>query len=117
VYIDKRITLKENTETIDITSKEDLEEDSKRKVFELSFLGLLSKNFNSSFSQELSSIDDRVKAECIKIYVGQTASLINNPDKMPVSIVPFLQKLKQDMEIFRIKCVRDLRSFVKKHLK
>jgi len=108
VFIDKRITLKENTETIDITSKEDLEEDSKRKVFELSFLGLLSKNFNSSFSQELSSIDDRVKAECIKIYVGQTASLINNPDKMPVSIVPFLQKLKQDMEIFRIKCVRDL---------
>jgi hypothetical protein len=86
-------------------------------VFELSFLGLLSKNLNSSFSQELSSIDDSVKAECIKIYVGQTASLINNPDKMPVSLIPFLHKLKQDMEIFRVKCVRDLRSYVKKDLK
>ena len=112
VYNEKRITLKENTENIEITAKEDLEEDSKRKLFELSFLGLLTKNLNSSFSQELISIDDNVKAECIKIYVGQTASLINNPDKIPVSIVPFLQKLKQDMEIFRLKCIRDLRSYV-----
>ena len=112
VYNDKRITLKETIESIDILGKEEIEEDSNRKVFELTFLGLLSKNLNTSFSQELNSIDDSVKVECSKIYVGQTAALINNPDKIPLSFIPFIQKLKHEMEIFRLKCIRDLRTYV-----
>ena len=112
LYNDKRITLKENSESIDLSGKEEIEEDSNRNAYELSFLGLLSKSLNGSFSQELNSIYDSVKVECSKIYVGQFAALINNPDKIPLSFLPFLQKLKQEMENFRLKCVRDLRTYV-----
>ena len=109
------ISLKENAESIDITGKEELEEDSNRKLVELSYMGLLSKNINVSFSQELNSIDDSVKIECSKIYIGQSASFINNPDKIPLSFFPFIQKLKQEMELFRIKSIRDLRTYVYLH--
>lgn len=65
-----------------------------------------------SFISELNGIDEKVKVECAKIYVAEYAKLINNPDKIPVSLNNFLQNLKYEMESFRLKCVRDLRTFV-----
>lgn len=66
-----------------------------------------------SFLTELNGIDDKVKLECAKIYVGEFVKLINNSDKIPISLNQFLQNLKLEMEAFRLKCVRDLRTYVR----
>ena len=131
-YTINRINLTENLESVEISSKEDMEEDERRKKQEIKNLGLLSnfllENSNANaanakndkkgesfpnFVIELSSIEDKVKAECSKIYTGEYAKLINNPGKIPLSFIPFLQNIKDEMENFRIKCIRDLRTFVK----
>lgn len=125
VYELKRIKLDELSEVLDITAKDELEEDEKLKIIELENLGLLAKFITavpvkgakdkdniSSFNAEMNSITDKVKQECQKIYIGEYAKLINNPDKMNPSLVPFIAKLKTDMENFRLKCIRDLRTYV-----
>jgi hypothetical protein len=120
-----------------LNTKDELDLDEKIKSEELENLGYLSKflnnptlvidakqndsgkekdknNSNSSitFIAELNGIDDKVKAECAKIYVGDYAKLINNPDKIPTSLNNFLINLKSEMQGFRLKCVRDLRTYV-----
>jgi hypothetical protein len=125
-YSVSRISLREKDEIIDITAKDELEEDDKRKHNELSNLGLLYKLITNpvtndknkdkdkfpSFINEINSIDDKVKQECIKIYTGEFAKIINNPEKMPNSLVVFIQNVKSDMENFRLKSIRDLRTYV-----
>lgn len=129
-----RVTMNEISEVIENSSKEDLEEDERRKKEELRKLGLLSnfilntheippsqnvkgdKNKDKDFPNflsELNSIEDKVKAECVKVYTGEFAKLINNPTKLPPALVPFLQNVKTDLENFRLKCIRGLRTFVK----
>jgi hypothetical protein len=128
--------LKEFSETLDLTAKDELEEDEKNKIIELNNLGLLAKVMTGTalvvgnnnpkanvkkdesqftFLNELNTIDEKVKQECQKVYTGEYSKIINNPDKMTPSLVPFLQKLKQDMENFRLKCIRDLRTYVYKY--
>ncbi len=129
-----RVSLRENVESIEIISKEEIEEDEKRKKEEIKVLGLLSffiLNENSitptnppsknekkggdsfpNYLNELNSIEDKVKAECAKVYIGEYAKLINNPAKIPPSIAPFIQNFKTEMDNFRIKCIRDLRTYV-----
>ena len=132
-----RINLDELTDNIEFNTKEELDEDEKRKYEELESLGYLSKFLNNptliidgqkgsgkdkdkdkdssiTFMAELNGIDDKVKSECAKIYTGDYAKLINNPDKIPTSLNNFLTNLKFEMEGFRLKCVRDLRTYVKK---
>jgi hypothetical protein len=127
--------LKENIETLDIIGKDELEEDEKNKLAELSHLGLLAKvmagtalpmtstntttkpnvkkdESAATFLTELNTIDEKVKLECQKIYTGEYNKIINNPDKITPTLVHFLQSLKQDMENFRLKCIRELRTFV-----
>ena len=120
-------------DSIELISKEEYDEDDKRKIEELENLGYLSKFLNLpfnpetkntkekdkepsviSFISELNGIDEKVKSECSKIYIGDYAKLINNPEKTPSSLNLFLQNLKNEMESFRLKCVRDLRTYVKK---
>ena len=108
-----RINLNELSESTELQQKEEFEEDEKRKIEELENLGYLSKflnitpsqdNKNSkdkeiiiSFIAELNGIDEKVKQDCAKI---------------PVSLNNFLINLKFEMESFRHKCVRDLRTYV-----
>ncbi len=129
-----RININELADSIELLTKEEIDEDEKRKLDELENLGYLSKFLNNSmvndpkggnkekdkdkegnmasFITELNGIDERVKVECSKIYIGEYAKLRNNPDKIPVSLNNFLQNLKSEMESFRLKCVRDLRTYV-----
>ncbi len=134
-YALARVNMKENVESVENNSKDELEQDEKRKQSELLNLGFVAKFYlglglndnvpktnknvipgqketTPNFNSELNSIDDKVKQECIKIYTGEFAKLINNPEKLPASILPFLQNLKSEMENFRLKCVRDLRTYV-----
>lgn len=123
-----RINLNELSESTELQQKEEFEEDEKRKIEELENLGYLSKflnitpsqdNKNSkdkeiiiSFIAELNGIDEKVKQDCAKIYLGEYLKLINNTEKIPVSLNNFLINLKFEMESFRHKCVRDLRTYV-----
>lgn len=109
-----RITLRENTESLENSGKEEIDEDQKRIVSEQENLGLLSKflNVNTSFDQEMNSIEDKVKVECAKLYVGEFQKLINNPEKILPALIPFLKSSKIEMEKNRIVYIRDLRSFV-----
>ena len=122
------IKLNELSESTELQQKEEFEEDEKRKIEELENLGYLSKflnitpsqdNKNSkdkeiiiSFIAELNGIDEKVKQDCAKIYLGEYLKLINNTEKIPVSLNNFLINLKFEMESFRHKCVRDLRTYV-----
>lgn len=131
-----RITLDEITDNIELNTKEELDEDEKRKSDELENLGYLSKflinptivvdgktgsgkdkdkdkDSTITFMAELNGIDEKVRTECAKIYIGDYAKLINNTDKIPTSLNNFLTNLKSEMEGFRLKCVRDLRTYVK----
>jgi hypothetical protein len=117
--------MKELSDILDITAKDEIEEDEKAKIIELENLGLLSrfitavpvksakdKDNTQTFNSELGTITDKVKQECQKIYTGEYAKLINNPDKMNPTLIPFIIKLKTEMENFRLKCIRDLRTYV-----
>lgn len=121
--------MNELSETCEITTKEEIDEDDKRKQEELENLGYLTKFLSQpaqdsknpkekesspiSFVAELNGIDEKVKVECARIYIGEYSKLINNPEKIPPSLYNFLQNLKLEMESFRLKCVRDLRTYVK----
>ena len=125
-----RVIMKENIEDIAITEKEDIDEDEALKKEELLSLGFLSKsildpslNINQdkkksggqagepSYNNEIASIDDKLRNECAKIYVGNYAKFLNPQEKLPDSLVPFLEDIKREMEIMRLKCVKDLRTF------
>ena len=118
-----RVIMKENTEESAITEKEDLEFDEQLKKEELVSLGLLSKSIlepnaedkkgnkeEQNFNNEINSIDDKIKSECAKIYTGNYAKFLNPTEKIPDSLIPFLEEIKRDMEIMRLKNVKDLRS-------
>ena len=125
-----RVIMKENTEDITITEKEDIDADEALKKEELLSLGFLAKSIldpssnpthdkkkggaaggEPSYNSEIASIDDKLKSECAKIYVGNYAKFLNPQEKLPDSLVPFLEDIKREMEIMRLKCVKDLRSF------
>jgi hypothetical protein len=124
-----RVSMKEDVEAFEV-GKEELKEDEERKVEEINNLGLLARfilnpNENSqnekkdkkgdisypNFIQEINSIDEKVKQECAKIYTGELAKLITAQEKIPLSLIPFIQNLKNEMEVFRLKCVRELRTY------
>ena len=127
-----RVLMKENNEDCSITEKEDIDADELLKKEELLALGFLSKsildpnsatnvdkknkNAGSSggepnYNNEISSIDEKVKAECAKIYVGNYAKYLNTTEKIPDSLIPFLDDIKREMEIMRLRAVKDLRTF------
>jgi hypothetical protein len=125
-----RVIMKENTEDITITEKEDIDADEALKKEEILSLGFLAKSIldpssnptqdkkkggaavgEPSYNSEIASIDDKLKSECAKIYVGNYAKFLNPQEKLPDSLVPFLEDIKREMEIMRLKCVKDLRSF------
>ena len=118
-----RVIMRENIEDFSITEKEDLDLDEKLKKEELKSLGFLSKSIlepNSedkkgnkeepNFSNEINSIDEKIKSECAKIYIGNYSKYLNPQEKMPDSLIPFLEEIKRDMEIMRLKNIKDLRS-------
>ena len=120
-----RVIMKENTEDYTITEKEDLDADELLKKDEILCLGFLSKaildsttviqdkkkvGIEQNYNYEISTIDDKIKTECAKIYVGNYAKYLN-ADKLPDSLVTFLEDVKREMEIMRLHCVKDLRTF------
>ena len=62
------------------------------------------------FNTEIHSIDDKIKSECAKLYTGNYAKYLNPTEKIPDSLIPFLEDIKRDMEIMRLKNVKDLRT-------
>ena len=126
-----RVLMKEDKEDCTITEKEDIDADEILKKEELLGLGFLAQAIldpNSaasgdkktkaanasgepSFNAELSSIDEKVKTECAKIYTGNYAKFLNTTEKMPDSLIPFLEDIKREMEIMRLRSVKDLRTF------
>ena len=124
-----RVIMKENIEDITITEKEDLDADEVLKNDEILSLGFLAKSIldpssniapdkkkgatgnEPSYNNEIASIDDKIKSECAKIYVGNYAKYLNPQEKIPDSLIPFLEDIKREMEIMRLKCVKDLRTF------
>ena len=119
-----RVVMKETVEEYTITEKEDIEFDEQLKKEELSSLGFLSKSIlepnaddkkggnkeESNYNSEIKSIDEKIKSECAKIYTGNYAKFLNPTEKVPDSLIPFLEDIKRDMEIMRIKNIKDLRS-------
>ncbi len=65
-----------------------------------------------NYTNELNSIEEKIKGECAKVYTGEYVKLLNTPNKLPPSLVPFITNFKTEMENFRMKCVRDLRTYV-----
>ena len=129
-YALTRVIMKENIESSEIVNKEDIDADEVLKNEELTSLGFLAKSYADPsqaasnakgaqkgatgeplFNSEISSIDERVKAECAKIYVGNFAKYLNPQEKIPDSLIPFILSVKSEMELMRLKCVRELRTF------
>ena len=124
-----RVLMKETTEDITITEKEDLDADEALKNEEILSLGFLAKSIldpnaniaqdkkkgttgnEPNYNNEIASIDDKIRSECAKIYVGNYAKYLNPTEKVPDSLIPFLEEIKREMEIMRLKCVKDLRTF------
>ena len=119
-----RVIMKEDYEDASITEKDDLDFDEQLKKEEILSLGFLGKsilepnvedkknksNEEINFNTEINSIDDKVKTECGKIYTGNYAKYLNPTEKIPDSLIPFLEEIKRDMEIMRLKNVKDLRT-------
>ena len=125
-----RVNLKENSESTEITEKEDIDLDQNLKNEEILSLGVLGKiildpnsqtqvnnkkgssnNSNEpNYNNEISSIDEKLRAECAKVYTGNFAKYLNPTEKMPDSLRKFLDKEKIEMEKFRKKFVKDLRT-------
>ena len=128
-----RVLMKENIEDCTIVEKEDMDADELLKKEELLGLGFLAQSIldpNSSsnsadkkgktatnpsgepsYNSEIASIDEKVKTECAKIYTGNYAKFLNATEKIPDSLIPFLDDIKREMEIMRLRCVKDLRTF------
>ena len=123
-----RVIMKENTEDVTIIEKEDLEADEALKNDEILSLGFLAKSIlepennqqdkkksqggnEPNYNNEIASIDDKIRSECAKIYVGNYAKWLNPQEKLPDSLIPFLEEIKREMEIMRLRCVKDLRTF------
>ena len=118
-----RVIMKETVEDFNITEKEDIDFDEQLKKEELLSLGFLSKSINESnpddkkgnkeelsYTSEIKSIDEKIKSECAKIYTGNYSKYLNPTEKVPDSLIPFLEDIKQDMEIMRLKNIKDLRT-------
>ena len=118
-----RVIMKEDVEDCEITEKEDIDFDEQLKKEELMSLGFLSKSIlepnaddkkgnkeEPSFTKEISSVDEKIKSECAKIYTGNFAKYLNPTEKVPDSLIPFLEDIKRDMEIMRLKNIKDLRT-------
>ena len=125
-----RVIMKETTEDITITEKEDLDADEALKNEEILSLGFLAKSIlepnegnnpqdkkksaggnEPNYNNEIASIDDKIRNECANIYVGNYAKWLNPQEKVPDSLIPFLEDIKREMEIMRLRCVKDLRTF------
>ena len=125
-----RVIMKENTEDITILEKEDIDADEALKKEEILSLGFLAKSIldpstnviqdkkksasqgnEPNYNNEIGAIDDKLKSECAKIYVGNYAKFLNPQEKLPDSLIPFLEEIKREMEIMRLRCVKDLRTF------
>ena len=46
--------------------------------------------------------------------MGNYAKWLNPQEKIPDSLIPFLEEIKREMEIMRLRCVKDLRTFCQK---
>ena len=75
-------------------------------------LGFIVDSNGSKYQKEILLIEDRLKSECSKIYVGEHSKLLDPQLKMPKSLFVFLEKLKKDMATFRIKSIKDLKQLV-----
>ena len=64
-----------------------------------------------NYNNEIGTIDDKVKTECAKLYVGNFAKYLNPTEKIVDSLIPFLDGVKKEMELMRLRCVKDLRTF------
>ena len=127
-----RVLMKEDKEDCAIVEKEDVDADELLKKDELLGLGLLAKFIldpglstgggdkknkpanagdGPNYASEIASIDEKVKSECAKLYVGNYAKFLNTTEKIPDSLIPFLDDIKREMEIMRLRCVKDLRTF------
>ena len=118
-----RVIMKEDVEDHTITKKEDFDFDEQLKKEELLGLGILSKSIVDTnpddkkgnkeellYISELKSLDEKIKSECAKIYTGNYSKYLNPTEKIPDSLIPFLEDIKRDMEIIRLKNIKDLRS-------
>ena len=115
--------MKEDVEDHTISKKEDFDFDEQLKKEELLGLGILSKSIVDTnpddkkgnkeellYISELKSLDEKIKSECAKIYTGNYSKYLNPTEKIPDSLIPFLEDIKRDMEIIRLKNIKDLRS-------
>ena len=118
-----RVIMKENVEDEAITEKEDIDFDEQLKKEELLGLGFLSKTIlepnaedkkgnkeEPSYTAEIKSIDEKIKSECARIYTGNYAKFLDPTEKVPDSLIPFMEDIKSDMEIMRLKNIKDLRT-------
>ena len=118
-----RVIMKETVEDSEIKEKEDLDFDEQLQKEEILGLGFLSKSIletntedkkgnkeEPSFTKEISSIDEKIKSECAKIYTGNYAKYLDPTEKVPDSLIPFMEDIKRDMEMMRLKNIKDLRT-------
>jgi hypothetical protein len=125
-----RVNLKEDSESTEITEKEDIDLDQNLKNEEILSLGVLGKllldpnsqtqvsnkkgsssNTNEpNYNNEISLIDEKLRSECAKVYTGNFAKYLNPTEKMPDSLRKFLDQQKIEMEKFRKKFIKDLRT-------
>ena len=126
-----RVIMRENVESHEIVEKEDIDLDEKLKKDELLCLGILGQILSDNnpqnqgdkkkggnvsgndgtFNNEIKVIDEKIRSECAKIYTGNFAKFLNPTEKIPDSLIPFLNNTKNDMELMRLKFVKDLRTF------
>ena len=79
-----RVNLKEDSESTEITEKEDIELDQNLKNEEILSLGVLGKliidnnyELKNTFNSDLNSIDEKLRSECAKVYTGNFAKYLN----------------------------------------
>ena len=123
-YSLSRVTSNEEAEVVEINNKEEVLLDIKKQEEELKNLCILyfsplSENINNDsknkkeeriFLSELNSIDEKVRNECQKVYVGEYSKLIANNEKMPQVLFKYLETSKDELFKFRLNNIRVLRT-------
>lgn len=108
-----RITYREDQETLDLSAEEKALDD-KRVDEELEVLGTIGfKNAKEPYLRypdAIGKIDQMCKDLCQKLYVGENAHYLVGPDKIPVYLSVFLERMKRQAEEFKINQVRKLRT-------
>ena len=137
-YTLKRVIMKEDRESAEIVDQEDIKADEELRKQEILCLGFLGKviiesddsgnagaakggkksvnptsGAGTSYEEEINGIDEVAKAECAKIYTGNYAKYLNATEKIPDNLVDFLKDIKLEMELLRLNCVRELRTYVR----